>query len=169
MSKIQSFNGRAEKTLSSLTFKNLQREVIKRGMPFENIAESDYNQLASFLINNFDEPKDETLLSTYDRWLEALLIERGADKTMIHPSLGYGYLEVTQEEIEEKEKPKVKKKPKVKNSMGVTKGTKKALTYKLAVEGVDKKETIEKVLEQFPDASLKSIGIWFNKALKENK
>lgn len=169
MSKIISVSA-ADRELKNLTFKNLQREVIKRGMPFDKISECDYNMLASWFISNYNCPQVPDLLVQYDKWLEGVLKERGAPEQMYHPSLGYSFLEVTTDELQQQEaKEKKIKKSRVKTEQGIMGGTKKALTYQLAIEGKTKQETIDAVLEQWPDASPKSIGIWFNKALKENK
>lgn len=157
----------ADKELSNLTFKNLQREVIKRGMPFEDISKSDYNLLASWFTKNFSVPQSTDLLRLYDIWLTDLLNSKGVDKIMTHPQLGYSYLEVTEEEVEAKSKPKSKVKSKVKTDQGIMGGTKKAMTYELATSGKTKQETIDAVLDVYPEASLKSLGIWYNKALKE--
>ena len=154
----------AEKILTNLTFKNLQREVIKRGMRFEEISKCDYNLLASWFINNYYNPIDDNLLKSYDIWLTEILNKRNVHPSLVHPLLGYGYLEVKEDEI--KEESQVKTVKVKKTSQGIIGGTKKAMTYELASNGVSKKETIEKVIEKYPEASIKSIGIWYNKALK---
>lgn len=167
MAKNSQFMTPADRELKNMTYKALQKEVIIRGYPFEDVSKADHGILSSFFIREFKSEKDPSLLLKYDEWLENLLKAKGLEKPFRHPQLRYSMVSEEKEEkpvIKEVKKPKVKRE---KTKDGIYKGTKKALTFKLAKEGLSKQEVIEKVLETFPDASPKSMGIWYNKALKE--
>tara|TARA_R110001632_G_scaffold228435_1_gene363612 strand:- start:607 stop:1104 length:498 start_codon:yes stop_codon:yes gene_type:complete len=163
----QQFLGPAEAKLRMMNFKTLQKEVIIRGYPFDKVSTGDHTILASFYIKNFKADTKESLLSEYDDYIEDLLKNRGLQTAFTHPQLRYAFVSADKEDIVKTEEPKKIKEKKEKTVDGIYKGTKKALTFKLAKEGLTKTETIEKVLETFPDASPKSMGIWYNKALKE--
>lgn len=167
MAKNSQFMTPADRELKNMTYKTLQKEAIIRGYPFEKISKADHGILSSFFIREFKSDKDPSLLNKYDSWLEDVLKEKGLDKAFRHPQLRYSLVSEEKEEkpiIKEVKKPKVKRE---KTSDGIYKGTKKALTFELAKKGLSKQEVIQKVLETFPDASPKSMGIWYNKALKE--
>tara|TARA_R110002020_G_scaffold131482_3_gene293961 strand:+ start:4713 stop:5216 length:504 start_codon:yes stop_codon:yes gene_type:complete len=167
MAKNSQFMTPADRELKNMTYKTLQKEVIIRGYPFEKVSQSDHGMLSSFFIREFKSDKNPSLLKNYDIWLEDLLKSRGKEQSFIHPQLRYSMVSEEKEEkpiIQEIKKPKVKRE---KTAEGIYKGTKKALTFKLAKEGLTKQDVIKKVLETFPDASPKSMGIWYNKALKE--
>lgn len=169
--KNYQFLDAADRALTDMTYKTLQKECIIRGIEFEKVSASDHGLLASFFVKNFTEPKDDLLLNAYDTYIEKRLKSNGADSAFFHPQLRYAFLS-EEKEITPTIKPETVKGPKVKKErteQGIYKGTKKALTYQLAEEGKTKAEAMELILETFPEASPKSIGIWFNKALKMMK
>jgi hypothetical protein len=48
----------------------------------------------------------------------------------------------------------------IKDESGIVKGTKKALTIKLAKEGLEISKIIKRVKKEFPDANENSMKIW---------
>jgi hypothetical protein len=135
-----------------------------------------HHQLVSWFYKNYDNGVDESRLEIANAWMEQQLIARGAKKgeALLHPDLRFGAVG----DIEAMEKPnsqkaekavtKKGKKPKaeVDDKTGVRKGTKKAMTFDLAIKGTPLDEIIKQVKETFPDAEPKSIKIWYKKALK---
>ena len=169
MAKGTQYEGPAEAKLRMMNYKTLQKEVIIRGYPFEKLSQGDLGLLASFYIRKFREETNYGLLAEYDTYLEGLFKDKNLEASMSHPQLRYSFVSAEKENVVKvTEKPNKPKDKKEKTPDGIYKGTKKALTFKLAKEGLTKAETIEKVLETFPDASSKSMGIWYNKALKED-
>lgn len=166
MAKNSQFMTPADRELKNMTYKTLQKEVIIRGYPFEKVSESDHCILSSFFIREYKSEKNPSLLKSYDIWLEDILKSKGKQESFIHPQLRYSLVSEEKEEkpiIKQVIKPKIKRE---KTEEGIYKGTKKALTFQLTKQGLTKQEVIDKVLETFPDASPKSMGIWYNKALK---
>lgn len=168
-SLIKSLN-KGLKDLTQMTYKDLKKAAVERGMEFNEVLASDFHKLNSFVHNNSHRKPDPSLLEKFDDQLEELLLARGQEQ-MAHPSLRLSYLGESSEEDKPREaKPKIVKKAKVvrsKNSDGIYGGTKKALTYELAKKGRSIERTIAKVKRKFPDAADKSIKIWYKKALKE--
>ena len=159
---------RVETYMKDMRLRDIQRECIVRGMDFELMASSSVLQLSSWLIHNFEKPRKRELLKGYDDWLNGRLREHGKDD-LIHPMLDLGYSQ--DEKTGEKKQRRIKGlrkevSKKERTEDGIFSGTKKALTFKLSKEGKSKQEVIELVMEQFPEAKEKSIGIWYNKAKK---
>lgn len=161
----------AETFLKKMTFRTLQKECIIRGMEFQKVVDNGYFGLSSFFAKHMNDKQDESLLVKYDNWLEERLKERDLDETFFHSSLRMTYVAP---ESEDGKKPVVmkaegiskKKKKDGKKPKGITK---KARTLELVSEGYEREETIEKILSEFPDAKVKSIKIWYNKAKKETQ
>lgn len=159
--------------VQDMTYKDLRRAVVVRGMPFEQVVAGDFFKLNSWLHNNYSNDVELDLLDEYDEWMENELISIGSGN-MIHPSLRLGYIgeKDTEENTIKLKKIKVEKKPKEKREKteeGLFKGTKKALTFQCANDGLSLEDTITKVMEQFDDASDKSIKIWYKKAKRNAK
>lgn len=163
-----------EKTLTQMTYKDLKKAAVERGMPFEDVITADFFKLNSYVhLNSFKKP-DKQLVEQFDDWMEQILLSKGQEQ-LVHPSLRLSYIGSTNEDdntIEKKReiKPKPVAKAKVKrtkNEDGIYGGTKKALTFALAKKGRSIERTIAKVKRKFPDAADKSIKIWYKKALKE--
>lgn len=160
-----------EKALTQMTYKDLKKAAVEKGMPFEEVVSADFFKLNSFIHANAHVKSDKKLVEEFDDWMEQILLNRGQEQ-LVHPSLRLAYIGNTGEEDTKKRevKPKVISKPKakrVKNEDGIYGGTKKALTYMLAKKGRSIERTIAKVKRKFPDAADKSIKIWYKKALKE--
>ena len=159
---------RVETYMKDMKLKDLQRECILRGMGFEEMAVASILQLSSWLIDNFERPRKRDRLKEFDDWMNERL-EKNGKHDLIHPMLDLSY---SRDEKTGKKKQKrikglrreVVKKERTED--GIFSGTKKAFTYKLTKEGKTKQEVIELVIEQFPEAKEKSIGIWYNKAKK---
>lgn len=174
--KIESAGSYASVQLKDMNLKTLKRNCIARGMDFEAVVKSSIPQLESWYLRHSFNDVDHERLDNYDRWIEAYLMNsrqispEGKLAALFHPQLRMGYFG----EDDEEGKPRLrrikgitkKKKRRNKTEDGIYSGTKKALTFECAKEGLDKKSTIAKVLAAFPDAKEKSIGIWYNKALK---
>jgi len=152
-----------------LKLKDLQRECVMRGLSFKEVGISSIPNLHSFLIKNWETPVDRSLIDQYDEWVDNELKELGRDD-LIHPALNLGSTQdnETGETIKKRirqVKPQ-KKAKKQRTSDGIFAGTKKAYTFELAKQGIEKKEAIKMVVEKFPEAKEKSVSIWYNKAKK---
>ena len=162
-----------------MNYRDLQREAIKRGMPFPDVVESDMYGLISYIeksIINKVHPNNK-LIEEYDDWVDDILRTRNIER---FPSLRLSYTS-TEEDIlndrmvkakktmpEKKNKePKEKRPPRQKNEMGLITGTKKSLTYELVKKGKSSERIIKKVIKKFPDAKEKSILIWIRKAERD--
>ena len=170
----------AAKHIARLKYKDLKRECVVRGMEFEKIINGTVPRLTNWLHNHFHNTIQHDLLDTFDDYQENLIREaveaRGeSPEGIIHPSLRLGYIAEKDEEGKVIKRKRVRtlvkrrKKRRERTNDGIFQGTKKALTFELQQQGLSKKEIIKKVIEQFPDASEKSIGIWFNKSKKLHK
>lgn len=167
----------ADAYLRELKYRDLQRECVIRGMPFELVVAQNVHTLSGYFRKHFTNDINHSLLDSYDDWVEAKIkdsIEARGDNdfSIIHPSLRLGYVGEKSDGGESKQKRvrtivKKKKKKRERTNDNVFKGTKKALAFELQGKGLSKEEVIEKVMSAFPDANEKSIGIWFNKAKKQ--
>ena len=159
--------------------KELQKECIKMGIPFPLVCDYSQTQLMSWFIKNWKDPKDrdKELLEQYDEWFLYEMLKKNYDPRdpkvgyLFHPAMQMATVsseseEETEELLKQKKshktsKPKsAPKTTRVKDESGIVKGTKKALTIKLAKEGLDINKIIKKVLKEFPDANENSIKIW---------
>lgn len=167
----------ADKFIGNLRYRDMKKECVIRGMDFDKVIEGSIPGLTNWLRAHFNNTSQYELLDIFDDYQENLikgfLKEKGKNEDfLIHPSLRLGYIAEKDEDgnvIKRKRVKTIVKKKKHKRertSQGIFSGTKKALTYQLQKEGLDKKEVVKKVLEEYPDASIKSIGIWFNKSRK---
>jgi len=167
----------ADKFIGTLKFKHIKRECVIRGMEFENVINSGIPELSNWLRKHFIDTISYELLDAFDDWQEAQIIEamegkEDSNDAVLHPSLRLGYIAERDEEgnVTKKKRARTiikrKKKKRERTQDGLFQGTKKAFTFELQQQGLTKEEVINKVLEQFPDASEKSIGIWFNKSKK---
>lgn len=170
----------AYKWIENMKLKDLKRECVIRGIPFEDVINKSIPQLSTWLFGNFMLPVDHALLDKYDDWQEKQVVEalvkKGEDPSyIVHPSLRLGYISEKDDDgnIIKRKRVKTivpkKKKKRERTEQGVFSGTKKAYTYQLQSEGYDKKDVISMVMDKFPEAKEKSIGIWFNKAKKLKK
>lgn len=167
----------ADKFIGSLKYKGLKRECVIRGMEFDEVFGASIIQLSNWLRNHFIDTIHYELLDAFDDYQENLIRKSMEAKNqdpndVIHSSLRLGYIAERDDEGNVIKRKRVrtivkkKKKKRERTDQGIFAGTKKALTFKLQKEGLTKQEVIAKVLETFPEASEKSIGIWFNKAKK---
>lgn len=173
----------AEKALSSMKYRDLQRECIIRGMDFKEMVSSDFHQLQVWFIDNYDNGCDNSLLNLFDVWFEQSIREEKKAKGI--PEKDYEYLfdksmrlgfypdsESNRVEVEKfKKKPKVEVEKKEKRERdaelgNIYKGTKKEYTFRLVKKGYSEKKVIRLVLKKFSEAKEKSIKIWYKKALK---
>ena len=170
--KIKDAGSLASIHLQDMKLKDLKRAVIVLGMPFEEVVSSSVPQLESYYIRHQGNKMNIELLDKFDEWHEDhLKNECGLGPEYFHPDLKLGYVTEEDPETGEVKKRRIKgykktRKKRTKNEFGIFSGTKKALTYECFKQGLTKQETIEKVMEQFPEAREKSIGIWYNKAKK---
>lgn len=167
----------ADKHIVNMTLKDLKRECVIRGMHFELVISSDIPTITGWFRDHFWDKADHQRLDEFDDWFEKKLkAEKAESKEDIspyfHPGLRLGYIAEKDEDGNTTKRKKVrtigkkKKKKRERTEQGIFSGTKKAYTFELQKQGHDKGKVIEMVLEKFPDASEKSIGIWFNKAKK---
>ena len=153
---------------SEMKYRDIKKMAIERGMPFPGVVNGDFYRLISFIDSDKAQKPDPSLVLKFDLWLEQLLKERGSDY-LIKPSLRISYVSDEMRE-EKKEKPKEKKvrekkPPKERDERNLIKGTKKSYTFELANKGLSIERIKRRVLKRFPDASPKSIVIWYRKAL----
>lgn len=170
----------ADRFLGNLKYKDLKRECVIRGMEFDKVLKGGIPQLSNWLRNHFIDTIKPELLDAFDDYQENLVREaveaKGEDPNhVIHPALRLGFIAERDEDgvVTKRKRARMiikrKKKRRERTTDGIFQGTKKALTFELQQQGLDKAEVIIKVMEQFPDASEKSIGIWFNKSRKLHK
>lgn len=162
----------ADNYLKKLRLKDLKRECIARGMPFEEVSKGYIPQLQSFFIKNFNEDIKKERIHDYDMWLNNYLISHG--KEPVHPMLQLGStLEIDQETGEQilrtkKMKGFVKERKKVeKNDFGVRVGTAKAYVGYCVQRGLALDATLKRVQARFEKGTNeKSIKIWYKRFLQ---
>lgn len=168
----------ADRMTKNMKLIDLKRACIARGMPFEELGTHSVLSLHSWFAQHLDNSQDLNLLNEYDEWFKVIMVnERNyePDDPIFHPSLMLGYNPDSENDepkkrirlkgLKKPEKPKAERVPGTK----VIKGTKKAMTYELAKQGLTLKEVIEKVEEAYEDAKESSIAIWYRRAIKETK
>lgn len=153
---------------SHMTLKDMKRNCVVRGMDFKEVVESTVPGLQNWLHHNQSNDIDSDLLNQYDDWLEDQLRARGKED-LIYPELRLGFIGERDDEGNTVKTKRVKgirkkKKRREKTTDGIFSGTKKALTFQLQQDGLTMPDTVEKVLETFPDANTKSIKIWYKKS-----
>lgn len=161
---------------SNKTYKDLKREAVIRGMPFPDVTGAGIPTLIHF-INNSENKPDISLIDKYDEWADAQLAQLGYEKgkECRHPNLRLGFIGekdengsvVKQKRIKGIPKPKKPKRERDENNL--YKGTKKSYTFELAKKGLTLERVIRRVLKKFPDASEKSIKIWYRNAVPTEK
>ena len=167
----------ADAHLRNMTFKDLKRECVARGYPFEDLVKSNIPDLTNWFRENFLVTPVNELVDAFDDWQEEQIrismLAKGQDpNSVIHPALRLGFIAERDEDgnVTKAKRTKMlikkKKRKRERTNDGIFKGTKKSLTFDLQKQGKSKEETIKEVMAQFPEASEKSIGIWYNKAKK---
>jgi hypothetical protein len=155
--------------LLTMRYLDLQKSCIIRGMDPDILVESDIGKLQTWLIKNWETITDSKRLDAFDEWRLAKLKILGKEG---EPFVKMGYVGEENEEtgdVEIKRPKKIKKasdKREKDETMGIFKGTKKALTYQCVKEGLSIEETTTKVKSIFADAKDKSIKIWMKRAKK---
>lgn len=156
------------------TYRELKREAVMRGMPFPDVVEGDVYRLMSYIDNSIEKPKPE-LIDLFDDWVDNQLEIAGYPKgcSVRSPRLRLGFLGEEDEvgkRVAKRVKgiPRPKKEKRVKDTNGLYSGTKKSFTYELTKRGFSLDRVIRRVLKKFPDASEKSINIWFRNCAKDN-
>lgn len=168
------------KYINGLKYKQLKVECIIRGMSFEEVLGKSVYDLNSWVAKNFTNKIDHSLLDKFDDWQDGVVKKivknkSKSSKVIVHPSLRLGYIAEKDDEGNVVKRRRVKtifkkeKKKRERTKDGIFTGTKKAYTFQLQQEGLPKEEVIKMVIDKFPDASQKSINIWFNKSRKLNK
>jgi len=158
------------------SYKDLKREAVIRGMAFQDVVEANIYSLISFIESSLSKP-DLSLIDQFDDWVDNQLelIGYSADNAMRHPQLRLGFIGEKDEDgnitkhkrIKGLTKPKKVKRER--DEAGLYKGTKKSYTFELARRGKSLEKVNARVLKKFPDASLKSVSIWFRTANREAK
>ena len=153
-------------SFKDMTFKDLKKACVLKGMDFTEVVGGDFWSLQSWLHRHMSNKDNPELLRLYDDWLDNELI-MGGNEDLVHSSLRLGY--VGDRDDDEDKPKKIKPEPKLKvkkekTAEGIFSGTKKALTFKCEKEGKTLEETISTVMENFPDAAEKSIKIWYKKS-----
>lgn len=174
MAKKDKGKSHAYSRADKMSIKDFKRECVVRGMPFEQVVNADVPTLYKFWIDNLHKTKDPSLLDAFDDWVDAQLretLEPKKAEELIHPTLRLGFIgerddDGTVTKIKRivgmsSKKPKEKRK---KTIDGLVAGTAKSKTFECYRKGLSKEQALEEVLKDFPDASPKSVNIWFNKA-----
>lgn len=169
-------SGRALSELKNFKHKDLQRACVVRGLPFPDVVGFTTPALSNWFMAHFSNGQDPNLLNMFDAWVEEELRKLGREEEdpIMSPCLRLGYIGEVDEEtgkpiikrlrnIKRPEKEKREREP----VTNIFKGTKKALTFQCAKEGIPISETITKVTQAFPEAVEKSIKIWYGRAKKE--
>lgn len=169
-------NERAYRELQNMRHRDVQKACVLRGMPFEDVINFSHHKLVSWFMDNYDNSQSPNLINEYDTWMDVQLSLKGymEGDSLRHPALKFG----NPGNIEDMEKlnkgpvpnkpPKINKpKSEMDPTLGVRKGTKKALTYQLTKDKKPIEEIITQVKEAFPEAEEKSIRIWHKRCLKE--
>lgn len=156
------------KASTNMSYKDIKRNCVVRGMPFQEVVDSTIPGLSNWLHHNVNNEIKPHLLDDFDDWVENLLRERGSED-LIHPQLRLGFIGEKGDDGEVTKTKRVKgikkkKKKREKTADGIFKGTKKALTFQLQQDGVSMADAVTQVMEEYPDASEKSIKIWWKKS-----
>ena len=170
----------ADGHFNNMKYKDLKRECVIRGMDFDDVLESGVQGLYAFFREHFYDNVRHSLLDEFDDWQEekikAVVEARGEDPTtLLHPSLRLGYVAEKDDDGNTTKRKRAKlitkklKRKRERTGDNIFKGTKKAYTFELQQKGWDKKKVVTEVMAKFPDASEKSISIWFNKSKKLHK
>jgi hypothetical protein len=170
----------ADGHFANMKFKDLKRECVIRGMDFDEVLSSGVHELYSFFKEHFYDDVRHGLLDEFDDWQEekirVVMEARGENPDiLVHPALRLGYVAEKDDEGNTTKRKRAKmvtkklKRKRERTNDNIFQGTKKAYTFELQQQGKDKKEVIKKVIEKYPDASEKSISIWFNKSKKLHK
>lgn len=171
---------RAQGELENMTLRQLQRECALRGLSTRRVVKWDIPKLSSWFCEHFLDDRNPENLIKHDQVVEKIIRAHDARQgretipQLFHPTLRFSYIGEDGDSGKKPRVPRIKgfKKPvkkKERSAQGIFKGTKKALTFELAVGGMSKEDVIKKVIKEFPDAREKSISIWYNKAIKQCK
>lgn len=158
------------------TYKELKREAVIRGMPFPDVVNADVHRLIYYIEHSNEKP-NISLIDKFDDWVDGQLEMVGYKKgsSMRSPRLRLGFIGEDDEDGNPKTKrikgiPKPPKKAKrERDESGLFKGTKKSYTYELYNRGFSLERVNKRVLRKFPDASEKSIKIWYGAAKRASK
>jgi len=170
----------ADGHFQKMKYKDVKRECVIRGMPFEEAVAADMMRLYHYFKDHFYDDLQHKKLDEFDDYQEAKIKEHFENKgedagLLVHPSLRLGYIAEKDEDgntTKRKRAHTVVKKLKRKRERtndNIFKGTKKAYTFELQQKGKSKEEVTKEVMAKFPDASEKSISIWYNKSKKLHK
>lgn len=160
-------NGRVEHELQNMRFIDLQRSCIVRGMDFNMVVSKSVGILQSWLIRNWHNKVNQSLLDAFDKQRENSMKKLGKGD---EPFIRLGFIATQNEEGKVVPMPKSKpaKKVKVKRErdekLGIFRGTKKSMVYDLAAKGKSVAKIIPLVIAKYPDAKPKSIKIWYKRA-----
>lgn len=171
-----------DKELQTFRHRDLQRAVIVRGMPFEEVVRATHQGMQKFFCENYWVTQHRELLNEYDSFIERQLIAENKTPDnpeyahLFHPSLKLGFVGERDEEgnivktKRVKGMKKEKKPPRDKNTkFNIFTGTAKELTYQCQSQGKSLADTLKLVKEKFPDRAEKSINIWYKRAKKAAK
>ena len=165
----ESVSSHAVTMIEKLTFPNLKRECILRGLEFELVGNMSVLKLQSWFLHHWGNPIQKDALNKYDEWVTNELRSRNADPLLYSDAFKLGTIISKDAEGGTHKRRGHNRLTKLREKKARTEdnlyvGTKKAYTFELQKAGVAKSEVIQKVMEKFPEAKEKSIGIWFNKA-----
>lgn len=179
---------RAFRQLQYMKRRDLLKECVLRGMPFEMSYESTPT-LSGWFTDNLDNGQDNNRLIEYDVWREQQLEARGIKKgdALLHPDLRLAITgnidkmddhnlrrstkSIKAPKPDNPDKPPKATKPRgaKDDETGVQSGTRKAMIFSLAKKGVPLDDAIKQTEAVFGqgEVNTKSAKIWYNKALKQ--
>lgn len=159
--------------LDKLKIRDLKRQCIIRGAPFELIAQGSVSPLQTFFITNFNVEGRKELLTEYDEWSDKVCARINMElfgRPETPRELRMGSFEDSQGVLKPKKLKGIKKEKKVveKNDLGIRMGTAKAYVCYLVNKGLTLDQVVARLAarEKFQDKSPKSISIWYKKAKK---
>lgn len=164
----------ANEALKKLKLKDLKRQCIIRGMPFEDVVQGYVPTFQSFFVQNFHIKGNTELLADYDAWIAPKLVRCNLElfgQVETPDSLRMGTLAVVDEATGKSKTKRIKgiKKNKVKvekNQWGIRVNCAKGLVGLLAQEGKSLDEILKEIKKEYPGKSDKSVSIWYKKFQK---
>lgn len=176
---------RSIRELKTMKRRDIQTACVMRGLPFSDVSGFDQLQIIAWFQNNYERPQDASRIPEYDTWVDKELELRGygKGKSIRNPIFNLGIrgnldgekpksggVKAPLPGTQPQSLPKVAKPPREKNEvLGLSKGTKKEMTYLLTREGKTPEEVTAAVTKAFPEAQPKSIRIWMGRCKKDMK
>lgn len=177
------------KAMADFRYPDLKAACIMKGMDPLDVVNSDHGVLGTFFIDNWNVPKDRTLLEDFDIWQDGKLAELGYEsddpvrqfRQFSSADEDGDNIQVKTRRLKRANVPKKVREKKKRSKFGIFTGTKKEYTYTLADDLFNDrgqkytnkelmkkfaKKMVERVEKKYPDAKPKSVKIWMKRALE---